>query len=202
MKKIVFLLTFLSFTFGFSQCFIEGNSQIKTGESQVYTIKNNTAKCSDCHEWTTFGGNVSLEGDVKKNTIRIKGNAAGKTILSLEMISEKGILRCSKNIDVVNAPAQELNTLSSACDIGTDSFKEVKISDGNVSFVPSKKENNWKYEWTAEYDNGEKKISTESTSQFPYSNENGIKSVTLKISTSKCMRNFTKTFDSNYWRFY
>lgn len=202
MKKILFLLTLLSFTYGFSQCFIEGDSQIKAGESRVYTIKNNTAQCADCHQWSFFGGSVTLEGDVKQNTIKVKGNAAGKTILSLEMLSDKGIVRCSKNIDVIPPLSQENGSLISACDIGLDSFKEVKLSDGVVSFVPAKSESGLKYEWTAEYENGERKTSAEPTSQFSYSRENGIRSLMLRVMSSKCMRNFTKTYDANYWKFY
>ncbi|MBH1960400.1 MAG: hypothetical protein I8H68_09840 [Flavobacteriia bacterium] len=202
MKKILFLLTLLSFTFVYSQCFIEGNSQIKAGESEVYTIKNNTAQCADCHQWSSFGGNVSLEGDVKQHTIKVKGNAGGKTILSLEMLSDKGILRCSKNIDVVNPVSQENHSSTSACDVSLDSFKEVKVSDGVVSFVPAKSESGVKYEWTAEYENGDKKTSAEPTAQFSYSRENGIKTLMLRVTSSKCMRNFTKTYDANYWRFY
>lgn len=202
MKKILFLLTLLSFTYGFSQCFIEGNPNLTVGESQTYTVKNNTAQCIDCHQWTSFGGNISLEGDIKQNSIKVKGNAAGKTILSLEMISEKGLLRCSKTIDVLNKPSTDINLLSSACDIGLDSFKEVKVSDGVVSFIPAKTEGNLKYEWNAEYENGDKKSSAESTAQFTYSKENGIKTLMLRVMTDRCMRNFTKTYDANYWRFY
>lgn len=202
MKKILFLLTLLSFTYGFSQCFIEGSPQIKVGETHVYTIKNNTAQCNDCHQWSSFGGNITLEGDVKQNTVKIKGNAPGKTILSLEMISDKGILRCSKTVDVLTPPSQEINAFSTGCDIGLDSFREVKVSDGVVSFVPAKTEASLKYEWTAVYDNGDEIKSAEHTPKFSYSKENGIKTLMLRVTSSKCMRNFTKTYDANYWRFY
>lgn len=201
MKKILLLLTFLSFTYGFAQCYIEGNSSITVGETETYTLKNNAGQCTDCHHWSTFARNVTLQGDVKQSIIKVNAHGAGQFILSMDMLSPRGKVQCSKVIDVVPKPSAEIYN-SPVCDIGTEGFKEVKISDGTVSFVPSKAETHLKYEWTAEYDNGEKKISAESAAQFAYSKEKGIRSVSLKVYTSKCMRTFTKTYDANYWRFY
>ena len=78
----------------------------------------------------------------------------------------------------------------------------VKVSDGVVSFVPAKTEGSLKYEWTAVYDNGDEIKSAEHTPKFSYSKENGIKTLMLRVTSSKCMRTFTKTYDANYWRFY
>ena len=119
----------------------------------------------------------------------------------MDMLSPRGKVQCSKVIDVVPKPSAEIYN-SPACDIGLDSFKEVKISDEVVSFVPAKTERSLKYEWTAVYDNGNEIKSAEHTPQFSYSKENGIKTLMLRVTSSKCMRTFTKTYDANYWRFY
>ena len=201
MKKILLLLTFLSFTYGFAQCYIEGNSSITVGETETYTLKNNAGQCTDCHHWSTFARNVTLQGDVKQSIIKVNAQGAGQFILSMDMLSPRGKVQCSKVIDVVPKPSAEIYN-SPTCDIGTEGFKEVKVSDGVVSFVPAKTEGSLKYEWTAVYDNGDEIKSAEHTPKFSYSKENGIKTLMLRVTSSKCMRTFTKTYDANYWKFY
>ncbi len=190
-------------TTAFSQCVIKGNASMKVNETQTYTVENDIAQCNDCHLWTNIGGNTSLEGDVKGKTIKLKANSGGRTVLSLAMLSPQGMVQCSKNIDVSDSspvPAETPKIVSNPnCDIDFNDYKEVKYSDGVVSFL-SNIDNNFKYEWTAIYMNGEQKTSNEKVPQFNYTKENGIATLKVKIVSSKCMKNFSKAYEAAFWK--
>ncbi len=204
MKKSLLLISFLSFATVFSQCIITGNSTIKANDTETYTVENGTAQCTDCHLWTNIGGNTSIESDVKQKTIKLKANAGGSTILSVMMLSPKGVVQCSKNIDVseYSIPATIPKVVSNPnCDIEFNDYKEVKISEGIVTFV-SNTNNNFKYEWAAIYMNGEQKTSHEKVPQFNYTKENGIATLKVKITSSKCMKNFSKAYEEAFWKIF
>ncbi|WP_304344173.1 hypothetical protein [Chryseobacterium koreense] len=206
MKKIILLLSLLIFGAGFSQCYIIGNPNIKVGETENYTVEKDIAQCKDCHLWTIYGDHATVDGDVKQNSIKLKGNTSGQTILSLAMIAPQGMVQCSKVVDVVEPVKNITINISSPeiakpnCDIDFSEYREEKAAEGMVSFSPAKTENNYKYEWTVVYMDGAQKQSTEKSPQFPYTKENGIVTVSGKIISTRCMRSFTKTYDSNYWK--
>lgn len=205
MKKITLIITLLISVFAFSQCVIKGNTKMKVSDVETFSIDNDLAQCPDCHLWVNISGNTELQGDVKQNSVKLKANSPGRTVLSLVVLSSQGVSQCSKNIDVVDVttakPDNVVSTTSSNCDIDFSDYREAKTSDGIVAFLPNGK-NNYKYEWNATYENGDKKTSTEQIPQFNYSRDNGIKTMVLKVTSPRCIRNFTKTYEPNFWKFY
>ena len=88
------------------------------------------------------------------------------------------------------------------CDITVNSFRDVKYAEGIVTFFPSEIQNNYGYTWTVIYATGEQKTSTEKIPQFPYTKENSITTVKVKILSNKCMKDLSKTYDSTFWKFF
>lgn len=205
MKKLYLITTTLFSGLIYSQCTIVGNSTINITETETYQIENDNAQCTDCHLWVTIGGNAQLEGDFRKNSIRLKPTAPGRTVLSLAILTSQGLSQCSKNIDIVDG--NQTSPIAQAerninCDIAINSFREVKYSENIVTFFPSDINNEYKYTWTVSYSTGEQKTSTEKIPQFPYMKENEITSVKVKIVSSKCMKDLGKSYDNNYWKFF
>ena len=102
----------------------------------------------------------------------------------------------------MNNMAINPNAVSPNCDITWMNYKEVKKSEGVVEFKSSGVNDNNKFEWTVTFENGDQKSSFVENPQFNYSPENGIASVTTKVSTAKCTRTFTKNYQANYWKFF
>ncbi|SFJ14017.1 hypothetical protein SAMN05421638_2284 [Kaistella treverensis] len=202
MKKILFFFTILSYTAVFSQCYIEGKSVINVGESQVYTVKNNTAKCDDCHTWSSLDNIISLDGNLKQSKLQVKGISGGSTLLAMEMDSDKGLLKCYKTIRVISALPKKLSAVAEECDFDINGFKEMKANDSTVSYAPDNLVENLKYTWIAEYENGEQKSTNEPKANFNFTKENGIKALKLNVKSAHCVRDFTKIYDANYWDFY
>lgn len=204
MKKIILAVLLMTSASAFSQCNILGKSSIGVSEPEIYAIENTPAQCKECHLWVNVGGNSTIESDNKLNSIKLKGKAGGREILSLTMLTPSGIIQCSKNIEILDATkiAKSEPKAPNDCDIDVNDFKEVKYSEGVVSFFPSKTANEYKYTWVATYFNGEKSESNEKVPQFPYTKANGIEKINLKIVSKKCIRNSSKTYDSNYWFFF
>lgn len=206
MKKTI-LSTFLLISVGmYSQCDINGKSSINIIETETYTLNNDNAQCTDCHLWVTIGGNSQLEGDTRKNSVKLKPVSGGRTVLSLSVLTAQGISQCSKNIDVVNNVGKSLSDNAEQkptdCDINFSGFQEIKYSQAVVSFFPANIQNDYKYTWVVNYANGDQKTSTEKVSQFPLVKENIITSVKLKIISQKCMKDLSKTYDNNFWKFF
>ena len=207
MKKIIsFVTVFSMVTITMAQCVISGKSTINSDEAATYTIESDNAQCTDCHLWVTVGGNSQIEGDFRKNTVKLKPLSGGRTVLSLSVLSSQGFSQCTKNIDIVDRNSSSQITGNQPqnvdCDINVSSFKEVKYAEGIVSYFPSNTENSYKYTWTAIYANGEQKTSTEKIPQFPYTKESSITTVKLKIVSSQCMKDLSKSYDSSYWKFF
>lgn len=207
MKKIYLLAAFVSAATVYSQCNISGNFTMKVGESLTLSFDNNNAQCNDCHQWTAVGGNAEIEGDFRKNSIRLKANSPGRTVVSLGVLNSQGYAQCSKNIDVVDSATGSLanagnSTKNVDCNIIVDGFKEVKYADGIVSFFPNPVNNDFKYTWTAVYANGKEAQSSEKVPQFNYSADNSISTVKVQIVSNKCIKNLAKTYDGSYWKFF
>ena len=203
MKKILSLFSVLLMTSAFAQCNINGNSEIRVGTTSTYSVQNDIAQCRDCHLWENNGGVASLQGNVKRNSVRLTGNSVGKMTLNFAMLSPQGIVQCSKNIEVVDSSGRrsDFSSTNSSTNCNSDftDYAEKKNTDGMVTFVPSTNRTDYKYEWTATYSNGDSKTSTSSTPNFSYSKENGISSVTVRITSPNCISNFSKTYNATYW---
>ena len=207
MNKLFLSLSLLGSTIVFGQCNIQGKSTIIPNEVSSYSVENDIAQCSDCHLWTTVGSNSQIEGDFKKNTVNIKPLSGGRTVLSLSMLSPQGLVQCSKNIDIIDgnanitsAPSQTSEKVN--CDITVNNYKEVKYDTGVVTFFPNNTQNNYKYTWKVSYANGQTRESNDKIPQFIYSDEMNITKVNVKVVSLNCMKEFSKTYDHNYWKFF
>ncbi|UOE41673.1 hypothetical protein MTP09_03265 [Chryseobacterium suipulveris] len=211
MKKILTVFSAMLFTSAFSQCVINGNSEIRMGTTSNYTIQNNQSQCGNCHLWENKGSVASLNGDVRKSSIRVRGNTPGTMTLQHTALTLQGVTECSKTINIVDGTGIRVNSnasstgvsnsnASSNCDIVFDNYVEVKNSDGLVSFRPEVQNSRYKYEWTATYANGEQKTSTADIPNFSYTGDNGISSVAVKITSPSCIKNFNKKYNSTYWK--
>lgn len=104
-----------------------------------------------------------------------------------------------------STPVANMNTenVNPNCDIEILDIKEVKISDNVIGFFPSVTPNHYKYSWEVEYFNGEKSTSTEKVPQFSYDKkEKAFKSITLKVVSSKCLRELKKNYTEGFWKFF
>ncbi len=207
-KFFLVILLIASTAIYFAQCNIAGKSSIQVLETETYTLMSGNGQCVDCHLWVNLGGNTSIVGDNKQNSVKLTSNSAGRAVLTLSVLTNQGLVQCSKNIDIFNTlsgenisnqtvPKETVN-----CDIDISGFKEVKVTDGVVSFFPSSSDKEFKFEWIAIYGNGEEKQSKERVPQFSYSAENPISIVKLKVISPICIKNLSKSYEANYWKFF
>lgn len=203
MKKVTLIFALFWSIIIFSQCNISGDASINVLDTATYTIENDNAQCLDCHLWATIGGNSKIEGEYRKNTVKIKPIYGGRTVLSLTMLTPQGVSQCSKNIDIIdgNGVAAPQQT-SSNCDIVVNAFKEVKYSEGVISLFPNETQNEYKYSWTAVYMNGEQRMSNEKVPQFNYTKDNSISTIKVKITSNKCIKDLSKTYNPSFWKMF
>ncbi len=207
MKRISFASCLLLGFLAYSQCTITGKNTLATGSTEVFGIENDNAQCTDCHLWTTDSKNIQIESDFRKNTISVKSLSEGKSVLSLSVLTSQGLVQCSKNIEVVSNSANNIVTGNTPqketdCDINIYDYKETKYSEGIVGVFPIPSTSTYQYTWTAVYRNGDEKKSTEKVPQFPYSKENGITTIKLQAVSSKCIKNSSKTYEANFWKYF
>lgn len=196
----------------FSQCTINGKSSIKILDEETYDVAPEAAQCKECHLWTSIGNNTSIIGGNKLSSIKIKANSAGNQVISLSILTQQGLVQCSKNINILNNEemgtpknsysVQPSNTNVTPCDIDINNYKEVKYSENTVSLFPSNIDNNYKYQWTVTYENGEQMKSTEKVAQFPFTKERSITSIKLQIVSKKCIKGLSKTYGTDYWKLF
>lgn len=206
MKKLGLFFAIAIVNIVHAQCFIEGKSNIQPNVEETYTVSKTTAQCTDCHLWVTIGGNAAIVSDTKKNTIQFKASSSGRQIISATVLTPEGIAQCSKSINIgitesINIADNSYPT-QKECDIKTNNYTEVKTSDTMVNFYPNDLNTNFSFQWKTTYFDGEIKSSTVPTPQFPFGKTKSIKSVNVKITSSKCMKEFTKSYEENYWRFF
>lgn len=186
----------------FAQCFIKGSSTLKMQDTETYTVEKDVAQCSDCHLWTTNGGDVSLIGNPKDAAIKLKANGGGRTIISLVMLSPQGVVQCSKMVDVQPDLTAGLKTGDPNCDIVFSNFLEAKSSDGTVSFRIESASSNLTYEWISTYADGTQKNSTEPAPKFSNPEGNAITAIEVKVKSKNCIKGFKKTYGTDYWKSY
>lgn len=206
-KKLLMTLSLATGLYATAQCTISGKSTINVLSEETYSVSAEAAQCKDCHLWVNVGGNTSILGDHKQNSVKLKAKSGGREVISLSVLTPQGFMQCSKNIDIVDAngtlPVQNTEPAkTSNCDVEANNYKEVKYADQIVSFFPNVMSDSYRYSWTVLYFNGSTMSSTEKVPQFPFTKDNGINKVTVKIHSSKCMKEFSKTYDGNYWKFF
>lgn len=229
MKKLLLLLLLVGMSSAVSsQCMIQGANEVKVGEQAVYQVPSEFAQCADCHQWKVSGF-ANLNGDLRKNEIRVTANQPGAVMLSLTMLTPNGVEQCTKSINFVGE-AVEINRYQSPqntqsyqnsqnnqnyysnyynpktpkvdCDIDIRTFKEVKYEDNSVAFFPTIRDNNYSYKWEAFYVNGiQPRVSEEKVSTFDNNLPNYIEKVALTVTSKRCIKKLSKTYNESYWMF-
>ena len=90
----------------------------------------------------------------------------------------------------------------SNCNISFYDFREEKYGDELVALVPNYLDNNYTISWTVNFQNGEQKTFTDKVPQLNYSRENEISTIVVKLISPTCERNFTKTYEKFFWKFF
>ena len=216
MKKFAFLSLLFFGILLHAQCTISGKSTMNLNTEEIYSVPNETAQCKDCHLWVGVGNSASISGDNRQSSVKIKANATGRQVLSVAILTQQGLMQCSKNIDIIDSKLNTIGTNNSNngvtttlepvqkpdCNIKINDFKEVKYAENIVSFFPIGDDNQYRYIWTAIYMDGREITSKEKVPQFPYTKTDGIKTVKLQMISDKCLRSLSKTYDNNYWEFF
>ncbi|WOC51297.1 hypothetical protein BPO_0650 [Bergeyella porcorum] len=206
MKKILLLMSLVSSVAAFAQCTIVGEEILEVNRSVTFSIENDNAQCPDCHLWRAKGDNLRIQGDFRKGKVSVTPLAVGKNELTLTILTAQGVSQCSKNIDVLEkvamaaTPPLEYNKMD--CDINISDFKEIKYSEGIVSFFPNNTDNNFRYQWAVTHASGEMVTSYEKVPKFQYNKEAGITSAKLRVISGRCIRDLSKTYDVGFWKFF
>lgn len=206
MKKLGQLFFILSSTLGFSQCEITGSSTAIVGEKSTYTINNDIAQCKHCHQWTSTGNGV-ITSDNRLKSVQINPQSAGNITLATQYLSDNGLIKCSKEVNIIAKENTE-TTASSAkpapqgnCDIDTNNFETVKINGERLTLMPNSHQD-FKYTWEINYKNGQQVKSTERAPQVNYSKENPIVSTSVMVVSKSCYKKLSKNYDDNFWKFF
>ncbi len=214
MKKITFLSLLFFGILLHAQCTINGKSTINLNTEEIYSVANETAQCKDCHLWVGVGSSASISGDNRQSSVKLKANTVGRQVLSVAILTQQGLMQCSKNIDIIDNKIAASNNNNNGvtttldpvqkpdCNIKISDFKEVKYSENVVSFFPLGDDNQYRYIWTAIYMDGREITSKEKVPQFPFTKTDGIKTVKLQMISDKCLKSLSKTYDNNYWEFF
>ena len=196
MKKNLVFFALIVFTFGFSQCYVDGSPTVYVGETQTYTVKNNVAKCATCYSWSATEGNINIKTSKTEN-LEITGLAEGTSMIFLTMQTAKGEARCNKNISILPAVIRE----NPDCDVYYSGFSEKKSGEGQVTFV-HKKSDAYSYRWTALFDDGTSETSTDAFPTFKFTKNNQIAKISVQILAEQCMRTYSKTYEKNFWTYF
>lgn len=204
MKNLYTLPLLIISNLGFSQCEILGENTIDTGKTYEYSINNELAQCKQCHHWTTIG-NTSIISDNRLNSISVKALSPGKATIALQYLSNQGLVKCSKEVEIITFSSSTQNSSTDNrkngdCDIQVSNFKEVKISAQKIAFL-TENQQDLVYTWEAHYKDNTKVSSNEKVPQFPFSEDNPITKVEVKIFSKTCYSKFSKNYDGNFWKY-
>lgn len=203
----------MSSSWFFSQCNIIGKNVISLNEKSSYVVENAKAQCDDCHLWKVSNDNSRIEGDMRTKSIAINPLSEGKTVLSLSVLTSKGMDQCSKEIEIVKPVAKTNNNFfqqnpergengKNDCNVDVNNFKEIKFAANSVSFVPNIASKEHDFLWTATYTNGEKRTSNYTISQFAFTKDNTIKTVSLEVKQGACVRTISKNYEGHFWMYF
>ncbi len=220
MKKLFTALFLCIILPAFAQCTIEGKSSAAVGEEITLTATGAEAQCAECHLWVAVGNAAAVKGDSRLKTVKVASAVPGRQVISLAVLTPQGLAQCSKNIDftaatsAVPVTAPEVSTVpavagesvpppaSPVCDIPATNFKEVKYDAGTVSLFPDSDGGTFRYNWTATYNDGTTFSSQEKVPRIPFSKGKPITVVKLQMVSQKCMKEFTKRYDANFWYYF
>lgn len=201
MKKFLFFLAVLNFSFASSQCTIDGADQLQVGERQVYKATTAAAPCENCYEWIYLDQKVLLENGTHQSEITLKGAVPGEAVLNLELKTKNGKTKCKKMVKVIAPTSNILPGDSAKCDLPVEAFKEIRAGDHQVVFEPETSDTNYTYLWTVTYRDGSQKTSSDRKARFSYMGS-VIDNVEMKVTFEKCTKKISKNYDTNFWYFF
>lgn len=115
------------------------------------------------------------------------------------MLTKNGVENCYQEVRVMD-DNEHSNSPNTTCDININNYKEVHYDKNIVAFFPLHQNSTYNYHWTVRYENNSSKESLEKIPLFEYSTQHKITSVTLKILSKQCLKEFTKTYEENFWK--
>lgn len=197
MKRYLLLMLLFACQIAAAQCYVDGSPTLYIGETQLYSVENNSALCTDCHHWSAGSPTVSLVKPLNRKSVKITGVSEGTAVVYVKMQTAKGEARCSKNISVL--PAVEKKTED--CDVNFSGFFEKKVTDGKLTFVHEDIAG-YRYRWMAEFDDGLTEISENPHPVFNIGKGREIRKISVQILADSCLRTYSKTYEAGFWTYF
>lgn len=204
MKKTLSITAIIAASFAFGQCNIVGSSNIGVGKSEVYKV-DTAGQCTECYHWTSSNASIKLETN-KLQTINLKGIIDGTNTLKVSIMTDKGVVECSKIVNVqsstynVTSDSQESENVAimPKCEVDANDFKDLQIDETKVKFIPNGS-SNFTYEWKVTYANGQTLDSSEKEPNFQIIKGNDIVLSQVKILSKTCYKILTRAYPLNFW---
>lgn len=198
MKKIFVLAAGFTAAYSFGQCTISGNAIIKQNENPEFTI-DSKAQCYECYSWQSSNDDIlKINGNNNTNKISAKAMLPGKSTIAVSFLTSRGAVQCEKIVEIIGHDEKAPKN----CDLEVSDFKDVMVTESEISFFPNENSGNYNYNWTVSYVNGDVQESTEKIPQFFFSEINYIILVTLRIESKNpvCSVTLTRSFEQSYWK--
>lgn len=194
MKKISTILFSITSSVIFAQCEIIGKSNINVGEKESYSVTGSYSQCEQCHHWASQG-NANIITDNRLNNISINPIKEGNAKLSIEYLSDSGLIKCHKDIVISNKENinNKENIDSNECDIDVTDYEEIEITKDRLAFMDISGKG-YNHNWEVTYKNGQKSTSNDNSPQFINYKDNPIKKVTITVKSNKCHKKFTISY--------
>lgn len=196
-KRYLLLMLLFACQIAAAQCYVDGSPTLYIGETQLYSVENNSALCTDCHHWSAGSPTVSLVKPLNRKSVKITGVSEGTAVVYVKMQTAKGEARCSKNISVL--PAVEKKTED--CDVNFSGFFEKKVTDGKLTFIHEDIAG-YRYRWMAEFDDDLTEISENPHPVFNIGKGREIRKISVQILADSCLRIYSKTYEAGFWTYF
>lgn len=202
MKKL-FIIGGLTASFFLSAQCIKGEQTIFLGEEATFTIDKDLAQCPDCHHWLIKKEQFKVNGEQKKNTIKLIPQQLGDFELSSAVLTSSGLKNCTLKVTVKEkSNLQVQDNTTTDCKVNVTDFKEIRVDPTNVLLYPNNRTMTYNYTWDITYKNGKTAQLSDIVPTVNRSVNNEIKTIVLRVLTTSCVRTFTKDYDDTFWKYY
>lgn len=211
MKKTISLIAIIGSGLAFGQCNIIGNSTISVNQAETYKV-DTQGQCAECYHWSAADFGIKLKNN-KQQTISLKANEESSNTLRVSVMTNNGIVECSKTITTknfngggtINANSNNENTHSEQvyvpsqpCEIDANDFTDLQIDETKVKFSPNGSQN-FEYIWKVTYANGQTLESSEREPSFQIIKGNDIVLSQVKIQSNNCFKTLSRAYPLNFW---
>lgn len=201
MKKLLILGGLTTSFFLSAQC-IKGEQNLYIGEEYTFSIDKNLAQCPDCHHWLIKSDLFKINGEQKKNTIKIVPQKVGDYEISSAVLTPSGLKNCSLKVNVSERSTLKVENTTTDCSVNVSDFKEIKVDPTNVILYPNNRTMTYNYTWEITYKNGKTIQISDIVPTVSRSVNNEIKTIVMRVLTTHCVRTFTKNYDDTFWKYY